>query len=1131
MYRILPVLIVSLILLSPILGSIPVPPFQQPENLSPVNFSDQPMLTGSYLYTVTFQENGLPAGSFWAVQFGSSYSSGYDTSIVFTSPQGNFTYFIYYGNQSSYALEGTSNIQGNTVITININQFSVNLEGNTSNLTWYAVITKNTGFTCRKESNGSAVDFFVPDGHYNYSVFIHEFGMNVTACTNSTIITANSQVSVLLRSIKFSESGIPVGHEGLSWNTVLQYYVGGGESINMISTIYASSNNSSFTVFYPYSVSLPSYIISVVNDNCSFQVSYGKVNLSVLSVNEDLYFGNITVKAHGISNQTQWGVTVFNETSKVFGFRTTNPSSNLYLLNGTYNYRDYLYSNYSNGKPTFSSPGGFNLTVPAPSYCINESFSCIVDLKIGETGLRLSNSWDAQVSGQNISFVLSGSAEFLEAPVAAGSYFMNFSSGSTSLLNGSSYTVSAADRSVNVSFYELNFDQTGLSNFNALWSIQLFHLGQSGSISTDFLGGSTDISFFVINGTYNFGLEAYYHPDGYYTSISFFDYISSVSVPVVSGSNLTVNITFFPKPGLYLVHFEVQFKGPGELFLQVYNQFIMNYVIIHFYASNNSQTINCLFENQSIRVTCSNEGYSGTSYFYVDGSDLNISLNLTWLQYRTVVFSESGLPPGTSWYVSAEGHVHSSISNRVYFTFSNQSVSFIVNNTGLYYPSPARGCIELSSRSQLINITFSSLSNSSFGIVSRTVMATNAHVYRGLFQNYPEPSYQRSIQSNYFISNFLNGLIVSTNNASNVYFLHRSPVYFMGHQVNLSCFLYRYSSSSNSLISLTNPSVYYSIPSNHGELHLVGLSSNESCIYISDGNYLFMFSTVSLEPVACHVIGPPGFNASSMIIDRFSGKLYAVDSYTGGVEVIGLNGTNLDYISLSQLTGFQPNYPDYLVCVPDSEYIIIHYGPNSFVYLNTEYNIFGGTFAVDYSAVAATFIPNTGEIAVVGYLTSENGTVEYRLSLINANTFNFIVNTSLFSLPTGIIFDPLNKMLYVSEVSISDTPHEKGDFLFTTGHVTVINPLRISNVVSNISVGDFPVSLSETANGTTIFIQNYGSGNLVVINVSSGSAISLSYPGEGILSGMIIAASFVAGAAVGYLWLYGRHGTRKSPKS
>jgi hypothetical protein len=1116
MRKVFSILIVGVFLLTSIFGSIAIYNSKPMENSPQEHFNYQPQVSGYYLYIVTFQENGLPPGTNWAVQFGSSYSSGTGSSIVFTSAAGVFNYFIYYGNQSSYAMDGTANIQGNTVITVNLYHLSIDLQGNNDNFTWYAIIHDSTSLTCDKQSNGSSVEFFVPTGYYSYSVIINEFGQNVTIYTNGTEISSDIQASILLRSIIFHERGMPMTSGDLTWSAELTYYVVPEASNSVPHSIIARTNSPSFTVFYPYSVFFPSYIISVQNDNSSFQVSMGNIDLSRTSESVNLYFNNISIKARNISNGTEWGLVAFNGTYKVFGFKTTDSSSNLYLLNGTYNYSEYLYSNYSDGSPTYSSSGSNVFNVPSSPTCLLANFSSVVNLHVEETGLTLANNWEAQVSGQNTSFVLSGDSETLDAPVASGTYFINFTSGSTSMLKGTSYDINASDNKVSVSFYRLSFDQTGLSQFNAIWSIQLFQTGQPGSIATDYLGKSTDIVFLVVNGTYSFQLYVYFTPSIIWDKPSF-NYSDTASSPDVSGSNLTDNITFFPKPGLYIVHFEILFNGPGELNLLVYNQYISRHIDIDFSASNSTQTVNCLFENQTIAVTCESDGYSNTTYFSTNDNNINVSLNLSWLQYRTVVFSESGLSSGTLWKVSANGVVHASNNSRIYFTFSSVSVSFTVNDSGLYYPSPGSGQIELSPSTQEITISFMSFSGISLGYVSRTIDSGNAHVYNDLFQNYPEQSFGGFFLPDfmhYTYSSFTN-LIVSSSKASNVYFLDRATDDPYGS-------LYRYSSGSGSLITMTNPAIYYSVPEYYGGIHLIGLSSNGSYLYVTAGNRLFIESTTSLEPVGCHVIGPSGFIISSMIIDRYSSKLYAVDSNTGGVEVVGFNGSNLAYFTLSNLSGFQTGFPVYFICNPDSGSVMIHYGKSSFVYLNTEYNILGGTFAVDYCPVAATFITNLDQIAVVGYSVGQNGTFEFRLSLINAGNLNFVANASLSAFPSGIIFDPQDKMLYVSEIGLLTENQYNPVYYFTAGDIAVIDPSSISHAVSNISVGYVPMGLSETVNGSTILVENYNSGNLVIINVNFGSTSSASYLSQNVVAGIIIAASLVAGTAVGYIWLYRR---------
>jgi DNA-binding beta-propeller fold protein YncE len=268
-----------------------------------------------------------------------------------------------------------------------------------------------------------------------------------------------------------------------------------------------------------------------------------------------------------------------------------------------------------------------------------------------------------------------------------------------------------------------------------------------------------------------------------------------------------------------------------------------------------------------------------------------------------------------------------------------------------------------------------------------------------------------------------------------------------------------------------------------------------------------------------------------MIMDKVAERLYAVDSNTGGVQVTGMNGTNLDYVQLTNLSGFQANYPEFFVCNPGNGYLYIHYGSNRFVCLDTQYNILGGTFAVGYSPVSATFIPTLDEIAVAGYYSGQNGTLHYNLSLIRASNLSFVSNTSLSGIPSGMIFDPQDKMLYVSEIRIIESLRFRGLFLFTTGHIAVIDPLSISKDISNIAVGNNPMTLSATPNGSTIFVQNSGNGNLVVLNVSLGSTILLSFPSQILVSSIIITGSLIAGSAVGYLWLYRRPGGRPNTRS
>ena len=1120
MYRIIPVCIACAVLLSSILGYVPVPVFHAAETSSSVNYGSDSPPSSNYAYTVTFQENGLPDSSFWAVQFGSSYSSSTGSSIIFTSGPGSFLYFVFYGNQSSYIMQGTANVQGDTVVAINIYHFRIALGGNTHHLTWFADLHDSSGYNCLKESNGSSVAYYVSQGSYDYSVSLHEFDENITLCSNSTIISADRQLSISMRSISFYETGIPVGNNGLSWNAVVKYIHAPGLPPKVQSGIDASSYNNSFTVFFPYNIISPIYAISIMDRNCTFQVSYGNINLSSANESKALAFSNISITEHNAPNGSLWGASAYIGTSKVFGFKSLDSLSSLYLLNGTYQYRYYLYSNFSGNEPTYASSDSYTLTVPAVNSDLVANFSGVVDLRAIETGF--SGRWETQVTGDNISFILSGGSNILSAPVAPGSYFMNFSSFSTTLLNGSYHTVNAANSTVFISFYRLSFDQTGLSSFNANWNLQLFQVGQSQSISTDYLGKTTDISFFVINGSYSYKATAYLISYNDYFGKPLFSCRNTTSSPLVSGVNVTVNITFYPLAGLYVVHFAVEFNGPGQLFIEAFNNYLGEEIGLNLGASNSTQSVNCLFANQSILVNCGSNSFSNTSVYAVNGSNITISLNLSWLQFSTVVFQENGLPTGTLWTVMAENQNHTSTSSRIYFTFSSREVFFSILSISTYDPSPSNGKIEISSRSQVINVSFISISNLSYGTVSRTLDVLNAHVYNGLFQSYPEVLVDGTIHPFYAITNTFRNLIVSPNRSASVYFLNNSPE-------NPSGSLYRFSALTGSLLSLTNPESYYSVSMSSGELHLVGLSTNGSCLYVSGGNHLFLVNTTSLEPVACHIIGPSGFTISCMIMDKYTGKLYSIDSMAGGIEVTSLNGSNIQYITLSRLLGFGPFSAGYFVCDPNNGFLYVHYTYNRFVCLDTQNNLLGKTFAVSDCPVAAAFDSQLNDLAIGGYSGEANGGYGYYLTLMNVEGQGANQNIRLGDLPTDIIFDPQNKMLYVSEITLSQQFENIGLFVSTSGHLAVIDPSQ-DGAISNISIGNNPLALSETQNGTTIFVQNSGECSLVEVSLPVQASNSPSLPSHTFLSSAIITGSLIAGVVVGYFWIYRKRGSLESAK-
>ncbi|MFY9716752.1 MAG: hypothetical protein WAK40_02290 [Thermoplasmata archaeon] len=216
--------------------------------------------------TVTFEETGLPNGTFWSVALDNSsfggnasgwkgatpawggsvyFNASCSSSIGFTVPEGSYNFSV--GNVSAAgALDTASPMSGNvtlngTDLVVNITFSSVSLyhltfveAGLPNGSFWSVALSNDSTGGAFNLSGGSAVSFQVPNGTYGYSVgtFPYVWGGPTPFCSNGsslddryvatpasgsvTVDGANVTVSIAFAeetfyTVSFVESGLPNG--------------------------------------------------------------------------------------------------------------------------------------------------------------------------------------------------------------------------------------------------------------------------------------------------------------------------------------------------------------------------------------------------------------------------------------------------------------------------------------------------------------------------------------------------------------------------------------------------------------------------------------------------------------------------------------------------------------------------------------------------------------------------------------------------------------------------------------------------------------------------------------------------------------------------------------------------------
>jgi YVTN family beta-propeller protein len=143
--------------------------------------------------------------------------------------------------------------------------------------------------------------------------------------------------------------------------------------------------------------------------------------------------------------------------------------------------------------------------------------------------------------------------------------------------------------------------------------------------------------------------------------------------------------------------------------------------------SNNVSVINGATNKviASIGVGCDPDGAafdSANGYIYVtnfgSGTVSIISTPSQVMKQYSVTFTESGLPSGTSWYVNlSNGQSFSSTTNIITFKEPNGTYSFSIAAINGYSVSPSSGSITVKGTNISQNITFTSVTTTSYTII------------------------------------------------------------------------------------------------------------------------------------------------------------------------------------------------------------------------------------------------------------------------------------------------------------------------------------------------------------------------------------------------------------------------------
>ncbi len=246
-----------------------------------------------------------------------------------------------------------------------------------------------------------------------------------------------------------------------------------------------------------------------------------------------------------------------------------------------------------------------------------------------------------------------------------------------------------------VTKYNATFAETGLPS-GAPWYVNITGQPSSGPIVT------AEYNVSLPSGNYTYSVSS-----GYKVPVS-----NETFKPVVSTGTLDLN-----KTGIILavkfvpVTFPVTFIESGLptgtlWYLNVTN---MDGVMQSFSTSSSTVSFSEPNGTYSYAVASSNSQYgSPPGSFKVNGAAVNVSVTFTQAKY-SVVFTESGLPTGTTWSVTLNGQVQSSTTPTMTFTEPNGVYSYSVGNVSGYFLPSSTGSVTVNNANVTLRISYEKL--------------------------------------------------------------------------------------------------------------------------------------------------------------------------------------------------------------------------------------------------------------------------------------------------------------------------------------------------------------------------------------------------------------------------------------
>ena len=589
------------------------------------------------IYSVTFEESGLPLATSWSVSTHGSVKTSSTSSITFLLPNGNYTFFVeYIAGFASTPISGSFTVMGANVsidIAFSPAPYQVTFveTGLPSGTFW--TVTLNG---INRPSTSSSLTFTEPNGTYSFSVpslynnyFPSPQSGTVTVSgknVSESITFSNNPESFKTYGITFNESGLPSG-------TLWYVNLTNGQSWSSYTTsmMFQEQNGT-----YQYSVWTKDREFVAAQVSGSFTVDGApiKEKISFIEIPYSVVFTE-----SGLPSGATWNVTLnaVKESSPTSSITFSEP-------NGSYSYTVGIYQGYS------SSPYTGSVTVNGAAVSVSVTFTQVkYTVTFTESGLVFGN-WYVNITNQQSSGPISSSQISYSTSLPNGSYSYSVSTGNKVYKPSYSgtLTVHGFPLSESITFSLVTYTETFVeSNLpsGTNWYVNLTN-GQT------FHSASFTIKFQEPNGSYSYTIASgnkQYRPSQYSGDFT------------VKGEPVSVSPTFA------IVTFSVTFSETGLPSGTSWS------IVLNGTSMSSSGVITFTEPNGTYTFTVSTaSGYraspaSGT--ITVSGNSVSSSIDWNIVTYPLTI-TETGISSGASWSTTLIGT-----------TFTGQPVNVTLSST------------------------------------------------------------------------------------------------------------------------------------------------------------------------------------------------------------------------------------------------------------------------------------------------------------------------------------------------------------------------------------------------------------------------------------------------------------------